>query len=239
MTKKISFIPTFDKVPGVEFLEIPKPAKNYIPEWYKKEKFFAKKNSDTLDSLSEITVKGCVPFLDTLTSGYMLELHQDIIVVKENNVVKIKWRDGPAPLILRMSADEVKIFDSGIPTPIGCSDDHWAWRFYFAIKVPRGYSALITHPFNRYDLPFISSSGIIDEFTPFSGQFSFWLKEGFEGIIPKGTPIAQLFPFKRDDWKSENDKDLTGSLSFHSHEKLRTIGSGYYKKTFHRKKSYK
>jgi len=239
MTKKISFIPGPYKTQGEEFLEIPKPAKNYIPKWYKKEKFFAIEDSDTLNSVNHMTVKACVPFLDTLISGYMIELHQDIFVSKKNGSTEIKWRSGPDPLVLRMSADGVKFFDSALPTPIGCSDDHWAWKLYFGIKVPVGYSVLVTHPINRYDLPFISSSGIMDEFTPFFGQFSFWLKDGFEGIIPKGTPIAQLFPFKRDDWKSEIRKDLTDSLAFHLHEKLRTIGVGYYKKTFHRKKSYK
>jgi hypothetical protein len=30
-----------------------------------------------------------------------------------------------------------------------------------------------------------------------------WIKEGFEGVIEAGTPLIQLTPFKRDNWKTE------------------------------------
>ena len=34
-------------------------------------------------------------------------------------------------------------------------------------------------------------------------NFPFFIKEGFTGLIPYGTPIVQIIPFKRDDWKSK------------------------------------
>ena len=47
--------------------DYPKPVKTNIPEWFKK----LDHNMDT------ITVKGCIPFLQSLTTGYLLSLPQD------------------------------------------------------------------------------------------------------------------------------------------------------------------
>jgi hypothetical protein len=50
--------------------DYPIPIKLNIPEWYKKLEH----------SLQNLTVKGCMPFLDTLTSGYLLKIPQDFNV---------------------------------------------------------------------------------------------------------------------------------------------------------------
>jgi hypothetical protein len=50
--------------------DYPIPVKLNIPDWYKK-----------LDHFVHLkTVKGCMPFLDTLTSGYLLKMPQDFYV---------------------------------------------------------------------------------------------------------------------------------------------------------------
>jgi hypothetical protein len=48
--------------------DYPIPAKLNIPEWYKKLEH----------TLQNKTVKGCMPFLDTLTAGYLLKMPQDL-----------------------------------------------------------------------------------------------------------------------------------------------------------------
>ena len=57
------------------------------------------------------------------------------------------------------------------------------------------------------------------------------MKENFTGIIPYGTPIVQLIPFKREKWKSKF------SISSKSQEELfqfakRKLANRY--KTFYR-----
>ena len=54
--------------------DYPTPIKLNIPEWYKKLEH----------SLELQTVKGCMPFLDTLTTGYLLRVPQDYTF--KNNV---------------------------------------------------------------------------------------------------------------------------------------------------------
>ena len=51
----------------------PKPASHFVPDWYKEVKH----------SLDEHTVKGCMPFLDSLTAGYIITFPQDMRVEKK------------------------------------------------------------------------------------------------------------------------------------------------------------
>jgi hypothetical protein len=54
-------------------------------------------------------------------------------------------------------------------------------------------------------LPFITTSGIIDnDKVNLPGTMPFYVVKGFTGILPAGTPYAQLLPFKRENWVSEH-----------------------------------
>jgi antitoxin (DNA-binding transcriptional repressor) of toxin-antitoxin stability system len=88
--------------------------------------------------------------------------------------------------------------------PEGYYKEHFAWFPEWSVETPPGYSALYTHPLNRFELPFLTVSGIIDnDKVILPGSMPFFVKEGFVGIIEAGTPIAQIIPFKREDWESE------------------------------------
>jgi hypothetical protein len=112
------------------------------------------------------------------------------------------------------------------------------WKFKIALEVPKGYSFLITHPLNRYDLPFTTMSAIVDaDFGLHGGQVPFFLKENFEGIIPMGTPIAQIIPFKRDNWISEKSLGLWKKSDLNN-KRAYMVTSGWYKKNHWKKKSF-
>jgi hypothetical protein len=70
-----------------------------------------------------------------------------------------------------------------------------------------------------------------------SGNIPFFIKEDFVGVIPAGTPFAQIIPIKRSDWSSiKNDRgiqyleDLQGTF-------VRSPGKSY-KKYFWARKEY-
>jgi len=67
------------------------------------------------------------------------------------------------------------------------------------------------------------------------GNVPFFFSKDFEGIIPMGTPIAQIIPFKRDDWKSEiiNDEVNYQSKIFNIG---RVLNGAYRKKSWKKKK---
>ena len=96
----------------------------------------------------------------------------------------------------------------------------------------------MTHPLNRLDLPFYTLSGIIDG--PYvllrEGNNPFYLKKGFEGLIPQGTPIAQLILIKNEKWRSVKDASLLQQAELND-KKSGALLHGWYK-TNHWKKKY-
>jgi hypothetical protein len=206
--QKILFIP-MNKFAEVA-LDGPTPSAQSIPEWYKKiplliEGYDEITLHDFNSKASTLTVKGCTPFLDALTAGYMAVLPSDLEIKKTS--------DGELFFNWRVEGDLVSLHTKdqhpGMPNIIDSQDSIVKFTFSFRIKTPKGYSALFTHPLNRHDLPFRTFSGIVDtDEYPQEVQFPFQLnKEITEPIIiEKGTPICQIIPFKRDDWKSTKDK---------------------------------
>jgi hypothetical protein len=210
-----------------------KPSKEYIPKWYKNIKSYNKSNIEFDDSLmAKKNVKNCMPFLDTLTSGYMVELWTDIYCKKIQDGHDLIWQEGPTPVDYR--GKEL----SGMPVPEGHSNHHYIWKLPYSFKLPKGYSALITHPLNRFDLPFTTSSGIVDmDFGMGGGNIPFFIKDNFNGIIEKGTPIFQIIPIKRKSWIAKRKNNLVNETS-----KLLTITRrsfyGWYKDNIWIKKEY-
>jgi hypothetical protein len=93
---------------------------------------------------------------------------------------------------------------------------------------------------NRYDLPFYTMSGIVESDVWGLPVFTaFFLKRNFIGIIPKGTPIFQIIPFKRDSWELE-EVETNDELNKHElmAENRRSRLYGYYKEVAWIKKSF-
>jgi hypothetical protein len=108
--------------------------------------------------------------------------------------------------------------------PEGYYVNHFAWAPDWAVETPKGYSVLYSQPFNRFELPFLTTSGIIDnDSVNLPGSMPFFLIKGFSGVIPAGTPYVQMIPFKREDWVSEivienpnkiNEKNIKNSAMY-------------------------
>ena len=164
--------------------------KDQIPDWYKHARPFIDLEKETRN------FKSCGPFMDSFVSGYGIPLPFDLT---------IKLIDGEP----HFESEVNMIEDRGdshfeIVQPKGHYATQYAWKNTVDIQLPKGYSFLLTHPFNRYDLPFTTMSGIVDaDYIIWGGNTPFYLKKGWEGTIKKGTIIAQILPFKREEWKSE------------------------------------
>ena len=223
----------FKYISKIEFAEPLVPASTTVPDWYKNiPPFIGGKPIIENYNKPNITVKNCIPFLDSLTTGYTLTTYQDIQVTSTEFGPKLTWLIEPDPVVIRDP-------QPGLPIPIGHSNLHFAWNLPINYKTPKGYSVLIVHPLNRFDLPFNTLSGIIDsEDGMFGGQLPFFIHYGFEGIIPKGTPIAQIIPFKKENWVKEKDESLiqTGKkIKYLSTSVLK----GWYKKNIWKKVTYR
>jgi hypothetical protein len=157
-------------------------------------------------------------------SGFMITTQTDIqVVLSENGEPLLTWLVEPNPLFMREQGASI------FPYPKYSHGNHFAWILPLYFKTPKGYSLFFTHPLNRFDLPFTTLSSIIDADKGINaGAAPFFLDKDFEGIIPKGTPIAQIIPFKKENWdavKNEKVKDLSLIEKFNS----QSVVKGYYK----------
>jgi hypothetical protein len=232
--------------------DYPTPIKLNIPEWYKK-----------LDHKANYrTVKGCVPFLDTLTSGYLLKMPQDFNVrhnVDNKNEKGETFKDSFQVFGLR----EVSQFILGKSINLNSGHDIHPLKqvegspfieknknlpFYkilnpWKIKTPKGYSCLFVPPLNNADDRFSIIPGIVDtDNFPLEINFPIVINGDkypvLETLIKKGTPYVQIIPFKRDSWKMSlkpwKQKEIQKIKLFYG---LKLIN--IYKEKYWNKKSWK
>lgn len=220
-------------------LEMPQPMRTVVPDWYKKSpRFIEDKQPRVIETERGLRVnhamKLCVPFFDAMIAGYTAVLWQDIEVVRTPEGPHFNWLTDPQPITERS--------DHGmelLPTPAGHWRNKFVWISPYSLQTPPGYSVLVTHPLNRHDLPFITLSGIHDSDSLMPhGHLPFYLREDFEGIIPKGTPIYQIFPFKRDNWDSVLDEEVSKKAHKRGWEGI-TKMYGHYKDNNWKKKEYR
>jgi hypothetical protein len=135
--------------------------------------------------------------------------------------------------------EHVKSQTSFFPVPEEYEEQPHKWTNHWKITTPKGYSCLFIHPLNSPQLPFHSFSGIVDtDKHPLIINFPFVFKKDFEGVIPAGTPIIQIIPFKRDSW----DLKVIDDKEFVPYEKTYEVFNppfSWYKKYFWSKKEYR
>ena len=219
MTKKYNlaifrpFRPWLNK----ESKSAPTPAQNVIPDWYKNADRFAKMpNGEYFQATKEIcpfpregavpdygkipTWKACPAIMDAFSTGYVFKTPCDLVFAKnEQGIIDVTIED-----------DNYKDFCTPrLPMPqfehpMGYYKNHFAWSSGWGLELPEGYSALFMTPMNRFDLPFLNTTGVVDsDKVHLLGTFPFFIAEGWEGTIPEGTPYLQVLPFKREDWEHE------------------------------------
>jgi hypothetical protein len=232
--------------------DYPTPIKLNIPEWFKK-----------LDHTIEMkTIKGCMPFLDTLTSGYLLKIPQDFYVrhnIDNKNEKGEEFKDSFQTFGLY---DRTQILNAKFINLNSVFDIHALKQvegspfveknknlpFYkilnpWKITTPKGYSCLFLPPLNNSDDRFSILSGIVDTDT-FPSEINFPIVINgdkypvLKDIIKKGTPYVQVIPFKRDSWKMKisprKQKEIQNSRLFYGLKVL-----NIYKDKFWNKKSWK
>jgi hypothetical protein len=208
------------------------PIKTKIPKWYKETPLINPNSNKNLLPIS-VTVKACPPFLDAFTTGYALTLIADIGITQTPDGVYISWKCKEKICDIRKSK---LVPDELVPT--GFDPAEFIWNTNAVIKAPAGYAMLFTHPLNRPDLPFYTLSGVVDGgWSVQDGNLPFFIKQGFEGIIPMGTPFAQIIPFKVEPWILEKDPS---QIEEGTKNNLLTsrVSMGWYKSTHWKKKNY-
>lgn len=232
--------------------DYPIPTKLNIPDWYKKLEHTVFKK----------TVKGCMPFLDSLTAGYLLKMPQDFHVrhnVDNKNEKGEIFKDSfqtfglhdqsqllNAKFINLNSGFDIHLIKQLEGSPL--IEKNKNLSFYkilnpWKIKTPKGYSCLFVPPLNNSDDRFSIIPGIVDTDT-FQIEINFPIIINgdkypvLETTIKKGTPYVQIIPFKRDSWKMtlrpRLQKEVQNSRIFYGLKLLNV-----YKDKYWNKKSWK
>jgi hypothetical protein len=178
----------------------PMPAVLGLPNWFKS---MPQKAFSAVLQEEQPTVKKCPPFIDAMTYGFLVFLVADVKV--ENGT--LSWdRDVPGGALTNYPRSPIDFHDNNqvAGTPL-FDEDRFIIKFnnFWTIETPPGYSLLVMHPVNRHDLPFVTLTGLVDadryrdNFIHFPAR---WRDPEFNGVLAKGTPVAQCLPLKRDTW---------------------------------------
>jgi hypothetical protein len=186
----------------------PYPAVKNIPKWFLDAKpYYSKDSTYPSDGklhfrnrAANATFKKCVPLLDGMSLGYIIPLWADTMIEINNGVQELYWKTQYDLFALHGPPSRE------IPAPPGYSQIVYKYNNCWIPQTPKGYSCLVVSPLGYNDLPFKAIPAVIDtDKSTLELVFPVWVKEGFEGIVEKGTPIVQIIPFKRDNWESTFD----------------------------------
>jgi hypothetical protein len=221
----------------------PASAVKHIPSWFSNasryhiDKKTGAHSNSFVEGQKAFGFKSCPALMDSFSSGYMLLTPCDLTFIKTDNSLEVKTSPGYEEFCSkRNSMGEFVV-------PYGYNEEHFHFWPNWAFSTPEGYSSLVMHPLNHFNLPFITTGGIIDSDTwDNTGFMPFFIRDGFEGTIPAGTPFAQVIPFKREEWSAEynyNDQNQINERRSKNNELRFATGGGVYRKKYRKRKIYK
>ena len=182
----------------IDLLPRPVAAKAALPDWLRQ---MAPRAASAVHQRSIRTLKQCPPFVDAMSHGFMMLLPCDVTI----EAGRFSW-DWPLPALATFAHPRAPLSFhvpeqlAGSPLAHGTRS---AIKFnsFWTIELEAGWSLMAVHPVNRDELPFRLVSGLVDadRFNEVGINFpAVWTDPGFDGVLPRGTPIAQCYPVPRD-----------------------------------------
>jgi len=236
MTQIIKFTDTI----GVPEEYRPVPASKIIPNWYKDlDSYIGGEKRPDGNAGTTATAKRCMPIFDAITGGYIISTHVDLWVSQrpdENEKLQpyYEWANFGA------ISFHPKIQLPEHPNDTGHEFSYPKWNNTWAIQTPPGYSCLFISPLHR-ETPIIALPAIVDtDMYNAPVNFPFVLRDPkMDGLIPAGTPIMQVIPFKRDEFQMEIGDSEDFKKQMATTTKLRTLFFDSYKRQYRQPKEYR
>jgi hypothetical protein len=183
----------------IDLLPRPVPAKAALPDWLRA---MAPRVPSAVHGREIRTVKQCPPFVDAMSHGFVLPLPCDVRVERG---MKFSWEWALPELTAQGHPRAPLSFHvpeqmAGSPLARG-TQAAVKFNCFWTIALEAGWSLLAMHPVNREDLPFRLVTGLVDadRFNEVGINFpAVWIDPDFEGVLPKGMPIAQCCPVPRE-----------------------------------------
>jgi hypothetical protein len=231
---KTNFFYFEKKIENLDDKYNPVPTKSMIPEWYKETASYISDNrivAGDKDRTSS-TIKKCVPIFDSLTCGYLLLTPTDIFVENRDGQPFYRWPN--FEIIGFHTIEQASLYPSAekylsLPKLMN--------QFY--IKTPKGYSTLFIPPMHRDNVIQILPAIVDTDLYHNEINFPFVLNShNFEGLIPAGTPFAQLIPIKRKSFKMKIGNYGLTKIANKQRFHLFSTFQGYYRNNIWKRKQY-
>ena len=186
----------------IDVIPHPVPASKAMPEWFSK----LKRDIDGEDKSNAGTVKRCIPVLDAVTQGYIIPLWADLhIKVTKNDeglYIWCKYPDG----FWGGTSDDIsnhgweQVGDACDLKKFSLGRVLMKFSNPWAIETPAGWSVQFKNPANNWSNDIHLIEGVVDTDT-YHNRVNFpyvWTgSEEGEWVIPRGTPLVHVIPFKR------------------------------------------
>lgn len=237
---KVRFLQSYPHL--VDVFPVPEPGTKNVPDWYKSQPSISGLNPEIPENGTlRLSVKKCQAFFDAMAVGYILKVPVDIYIDTTDGKFEVQlpgeMQRFRAELIANHSTEQISHFP--IDKSNYCNQIlriHPTWM----VSTPEGYSTLFMQPMHQEPSPLKAVEAIIDTDKFWSdGHLSFFVQKGFKGVIKQGTPLAQVFPFKRDDWEMELDKEFDPEKTNLQRRVVRATFQNGYRMKFWQKKVFK
>lgn len=170
----------------------PRLAKTVIPDWFRK---LPAVDGEHLHATNNgLTVKRCMPFLDAMTTGWIIPLAA---------TVRLVIRDGGATVDAGWDIDQTMVSNHGphqvAGHPAGARPP-CKFHNYWTVTTPPGWSCLFVPLINRPNPVVDIVSGVVDtdSYRSLINFPFFAVAEDGVHTLERGTPLVQVIPFRRD-----------------------------------------
>ena len=186
---KITWWSTLD---GVETTTPVLPAKEFIPDWWKRVERMIDGVIDGIESKG--TVRNCPSFPEFITQGFVVPLWCDVHINVEHN--KFDWRSPDKMFSFSSHADQQ--FRDWVPQHVKDNSSmilkpNCPWR----VKTPPGWSVWQLPMYYHYNPVFETLPGIIWSDIHHEINQQMLMKRYGEFTIKRGTPLAMYVPYER------------------------------------------
>jgi hypothetical protein len=150
------------------------------------------------------TIKRCVPFLDALSSGFIIPLWCDVYILARDGKISIDFpRNFPQAETLGTHS-EMQIPKHPLSNKL-YGNMPMKWFNPWVVATEPGVSCIFTSPMNHMETRFKLLDGVVDADTYQSNVNLPFIWTGGDGefFIAKGTPLVQVIPFRREEQRLE------------------------------------
>lgn len=184
----------FLTTPGLaDVLDPPVPAIKALPSFYKA------LPSQLSESVQDSSAKRCMPFLDAISSGFIIPLWADMFVKVTETQLHIEFPENLpfSSSIEHHSYEQLENYPLADLLPHG--KKFMKFINPWLVSTAPGVSCLFTSPLNHFEHRIKIIDGVVDTDTYYNYvNFPFvWTGAPGEYLIKRGTPLVQVIPFVR------------------------------------------